>query len=117
MGGQEAVTATVDTFYDMLKDDPAMMRTFKGMFDDKTGQRGDRFKTMMRGLMCYMADGGCWYVGLSMYAAHSHMNITNEEYDGMMNHLDRAMAANQIGAGEREEMIDLFNELKADIIQ
>jgi hemoglobin len=117
MGGQDAVTATVDTFYDMLRNDPVMMRTFQGMFDDETGQRGDRFRTMMRGLMCYMGDGGCWYVGLSMYAAHSHMNITEDEYNGMMNHLDRAMAENKIGTTERKEMIDLFNELKAEIVQ
>jgi hemoglobin len=117
MGGQPGVTAIVDSFYDMLKQDPMMMRTFEGMFNDETGQRADRFKTMMRGLMCYMGDGGCWYVGLSMYAAHAHMDITEDEYGAMMDHLDRAMAINDIGADERKEMIDLFNELKADIVQ
>ena len=116
LGGQETVVASVETFYTMLKADPMMERTFKGVFDDKTGQRADRFKTMMRGLMCYMADGGCWYVGLTMHAAHSHMDITEAEYDAMMEHLDNALAAHNVGEKERDEMIELFNGLKSDIV-
>jgi hemoglobin len=116
MGGQEATIASVETFYGLLQADPMMWRTFSGVFEDKTGQRAERFKTMMRGLMCYMADGGCWYVGLTMHAAHSHMDITEEEYDAMMKHLDKALEMNSVGEKERTEMVELFNGLKSDIV-
>ncbi len=116
LGGQEVVTASVESFYSMLKADPVMWRTFEGVFTDESGTRANRFKEMMRGLICYMADGGCWYVGLSMHVAHSHMDISETEFDAMMTHLDRALQVNNVSQTERGEMISLFNEMKSDIV-
>lgn len=116
LGGQEVVVASVESFYTMLKADPMMWRTFEGVFTDESGARANRFKEMMRGLICYMADGGCWYVGLSMHVAHAHMDITEAEYDAMMTHLDRALQTNNVAEAERGEVLALFNEMKSDIV-
>jgi hemoglobin len=117
MGGEEAVAASVESFYDLLKADPLMFRTFEPVFEDETGTRSARFKAMMAAWMCTMAEGNCWYEGLSMSTAHSHMDITEQEFDVMMVHLDDAMELNSVGELERQEMIDLFNDMKYQVVQ
>lgn len=117
MGGQAVITASVDSFYAMLKEDRTMWRAFKPVLEDESGQRATRFKTMMATLMCRVGGGACSYEGLSMSDAHADMDVSGLEFDAMIEHLDRALHVNNVGAEERKEMVTIFNQMKHQIVR
>ncbi len=117
MGGQAAITASVDSFYTMLKEDGAMWRAFKSVFEDKSGQRATRFKAMMASMMCRVGGGDCSYEGLSMSDAHADMDVSGLEFDAMIEHLDHALHVNNVGAEERKDMVAIFNQMKHQIVR
>ena len=84
LGGQAAVDYAVDIFYHKVLEDDRIKHFFQGV--DMEKQRG-----MMRIFLGFAFGGPVNYSGKSMRAAHMHMNITDEHFDAVVEHLGETL--------------------------
>ena len=117
IGGQAVIASSMDSFYTILKADTTMQRSFRVIFEDETGTRATRIKDMMALWICKVADGDCFYYGMSMYEAHEYFRITGREFDAMISDLDKALFVNNVALEERSELLAIFNQMKGEIVQ
>jgi hemoglobin len=86
IGGQAAVVATVDEFYDRVLGDPHLQPYFEGR-DIK------RLKGHQRGFIAAAVGGPQLYSGRSMREAHASLNIVPAHFDLVVGHLVDALTA------------------------
>jgi hemoglobin len=80
IGGDAGLTAVVDVFYNRLWSDPELKRYFEGI--DR-----DALKRHQRMFLTYVLGGPEAYEGRSLPEAHRGLNITDEAFDEVANHL------------------------------
>lgn len=89
LGGEPAIAAAVDAFYDRMLDDPLIAPWFDGM--DMAN-----LKAHQRAYLAVALGGPEEYDGRSMRNAHAGLRITDEAYSRTIQHLSEALA--EIGA-------------------
>lgn len=80
IGGDAGLTEIVDVFYDRLWSDPGLRHYFEGI--DR-----DALKRHQRMFLTYVLGGPDAYDGRSLPEAHRGLDITNEAFDEVANHL------------------------------
>ncbi|GGW76260.1 group I truncated hemoglobin [Streptomyces griseoloalbus] len=109
LGGEDAVAAVVDIFYDKVLGDPDLKPYFAGVDLDRLKQHQRRFIGQALGSTRP-------YSGRSMRKAHEHLAITDAAFGRVVEHL----AASLGEAGVDEETIGIVAEtllpLKQDIV-
>ncbi|MGI9099904.1 MAG: group I truncated hemoglobin [Solirubrobacteraceae bacterium] len=81
VGGDAGLTVLVDHFYNRLWSDPYLKHYFEGI--DR-----DALKRHQRMFLTYALGGGPdAYDGRSLSEAHTGLNITDEAFDSVANHL------------------------------
>lgn len=109
LGGEDAVAAVVDLFYDRVLADPALSAYF-------TDVDLDRLKRHQRRFIGQALGAAHPYTGRSMRKAHAHLAITDAAFDRVVAHLAGALSE----AGVAEETIGTIAEallpLKPDIV-
>jgi len=56
------------------------------------------------------------YTGKTMLAAHTGMNITNQEYAVWFMQLDKAMATSGITGQSRTDIVNIINKMQGDVV-
>ena len=117
--GEQKLRAVVNDTVDMSAKDPkvGLDRAGKAAQWQPTPENVADFK---RGLFQFVADvagGPQDYRGKDMASAHKGMNITGEQFDAMMTHLQAAMDKNKVPAEEQRELKQVFNGTRAAIVQ
>ena len=79
IGGEDAVGAAVDIFYDKVLDDPTLARYLDGVDMQRLREHQREFMTAALG-------GPDEYLGRSMRAAHSGLGITDAAFDAVIGH-------------------------------
>ncbi|MHC3471435.1 group I truncated hemoglobin [Streptomyces sp. 7R007] len=109
LGGEEAVGAVVDLFYDRVLGDPELRPYFDGVDLDRLKQHQRRFIGQALGATRP-------YSGRSMRKAHEHLAITDDAFGRVVTHLAGALTE----AGVDEETIGTIAgtllPLKQDIV-
>ncbi|WP_234543441.1 group I truncated hemoglobin [Streptomyces shenzhenensis] len=109
LGGEEAVGAVVDIFYDKVLSDPDLQPYFTGVDLDRLKQHQRRFIGQALGATRP-------YSGRSMRKAHEHLAVTEEAFGRVVTHLAGALTE----AGVDEETIGTIAQtllpLKEDIV-
>ncbi|NJQ01730.1 group I truncated hemoglobin [Streptomyces zingiberis] len=85
LGGEPAVAAVVDIFYDKVLGDPELRPYF-------TGVDLDRLKAHQRRFVGQALGATRPYSGRSMRAAHQHLAITPAAFERVMGHLAASLA-------------------------
>ena len=111
IGGEPAVTAVVDAFYERLVADPELMSYFDG-------RDMRRLKAHQRALVTVALGGTSEeYAGKMMQPAHSGLAITHEAFDKVLDHLEAVLA----GAGVRPvtvaKILAILQPLRGDVVQ
>ncbi|WP_435344631.1 group I truncated hemoglobin [Haloarchaeobius sp. HRN-SO-5] len=109
LGGEEAVAAVVDDFYDRVLADEWVNHHFEGtdMEDLHSHQRQ---------FVAAAAGGPVDYDGRDMAAAHDGLDITDEEFDVVADHLATALATNGVAEADRETLMDEVAALRPAIV-
>lgn len=89
LGGEGAVSAVVDKFYEFMMADPVVSHFFAKTDMKKQAQSQKSFITMVCG-------GPNNYHGKDMKAAHAKMNIGKKEFDATWKHLHDALRFYQV---------------------
>ncbi|MEV0204344.1 group 1 truncated hemoglobin [Streptomyces sp. NPDC050788] len=109
LGGEEAVGAVVDLFYDKVLSDPDLQPYFTGVDLDRLKQHQRRFIGQALGATRP-------YSGRSMRKAHEHLAVTEDAFGRVVTHLAGALAE----AGVDEETIGTIAQrllpLKQEIV-
>jgi truncated hemoglobin YjbI/ketosteroid isomerase-like protein len=84
IGGEAAVAAAVDRFYDRVRADPRLAPFFAGM----TLQR---LKTHQRAFLTQALGGPAMYGGRGMRTAHAGLGLGDAHFDRVINHLRDAL--------------------------
>ncbi len=84
IGGNDAVTAAVDLFYEKVLADDRVKHFFDDV--DMPGQRGKQRK-----FLAYAFGAPVKYDGKDMRAAHAGMNLTEEHFGAIAEHLQATM--------------------------
>lgn len=112
VGGYDAINAVVDDFAAKLFSDPIVGVRFKGMSTDSR----DGFRQKNKNLLCRATGGECQIISRPAAVAHGGLNITEEEWDIVFNHLVETLENFEVPAQEKSELLAIAESLKGDIV-
>lgn len=110
MGGEAAVGAVVDKFYDFMMADPQVNHFFKNTDMAKQRCRQKQFITLVTG-------GPHNYEGADMKTAHCKLNILKSHFDITWKHLENALNHFKVKKVLIDELKAVFYSVEADIVR
>lgn len=110
IGGKPAVDAAVDIFYNRILNDPKLCRFFKHANMDSLRRMQAQFLSA--------ALGGPKYKGRNLRAAHANLKgIKDEHFDAVVGHLAATLAQLEVDEKIVQEIADMVEPLRADVLQ
>lgn len=119
LGGVNAISAVVDQFIANVAANPKMVRTFKPLLDDVGKGNTARVTALRNNLIDQIgeaAGGPQKYKGKDMVTAHKGMNITEDEFNSLVNDLVMALDKFKVPATEKGELLGVLGGLKGMIV-
>lgn len=110
LGGRDAVESVVDDFYDRVLTDERVLHHFED--SDTTELRAHQAQ-----FISTVTGGPVEYSGKDMREAHEGMGITDEEFDVVAEHLDDALAENDVSEDDREQVLAEVEALRPEIVE
>lgn len=109
LGGQEAITAVVDNFYDRMMKDDTVNYFFKETDMEKQRRHQAQFISFALG-------GPNQYTGQSMAKAHEGMNLQMEHFMTVGKHLSDALKDFNVSQEDIDTVINHLLTLKDDVL-
>ena len=109
-GGQPAVDKVVAYFIDEIGYDKAIYAYFRETDID-------RFTEKMTEHMCVQLDGPCTYTGDSMADSHKGMNVTEQDFNRLVDLLIAAMDRADIAHNTQNQLLAKLAPMRKDILQ
>jgi len=109
IGGQAALMAVVDDFYDRVLGDPDLVAYFAGTNMNRLKERQVQFFAAALG-------GPEPYTGVSMREAHRGRGIGQQQFDLVAGHLVASLAAAGVPGGTITNIVGRIAPLAADIV-
>ncbi len=115
LGGVYPIASVVDDFIerlfvnDTLNANPAIKEARA-----RVPKAGLKFHVTT--LVCQATGGPCKYVGRSMKEAHSHLNITQKEWDAMADDFKKTLDKFNVPQAEQDELFAIVGTTKSDIV-
>jgi len=109
LGGQPAITAVVDDFVGNVAGDGRI----NGFF-----ARTDiaRLKRLLVEQICQATGGPCTYTGRDMVTAHKGMNITDAQFNALVEDLVKSLDKFKVPEKEKDELLGALGGLKPQIV-
>lgn len=108
VGGAPAVRALVDAFYEKVWTDSQLNHYFEGV--DGAELKGHQAK-LITGVL-----GGPAYTGRDLGQVHSHLNITDADYETVVAHLVAACEDLSVPADVISAVGDVLGQVKPSIV-
>ena len=109
LGGKDAITAVVSQFLTNVLADDVINARFKNA--DPAG-----LKQKLIDQICQATGGPCTYTGKTMLAAHTGMQIKDEEFNALVGDLKKALDQFKVGAQEQNDLLTALGGMKGDIV-
>jgi methyl-accepting chemotaxis protein len=109
LGGQAALTAVVEQFYERVLADPLLVPFFARVNMPRLRKRQVQFFAQALG-------GPVAYKGRDMGAAHRNLAITQEHFDRVAGHLSDTLAALGVSQTLIDQVVALVSPLQEDIV-
>lgn len=110
LGGEPAIGAVVDEFYDRVLADESLAHHFDDV--DMSEQRSHQTK-----FISAVTGGPIQYGGDDMRTAHEGLSITDEEFDAIAGHLDDALREFDVDGADREAVLEAIEGFRAEIVE
>lgn len=114
LGGEPGLTRVVDDFVAIVVADPRIKEVHKKHF-----REGD-VAGLKRKLIDQVGEatgGPQKYKGKNMKEAHRGLGISDEDFDALVACLIQALDKNQVGQGEKDELLALLGPMRADVVE
>lgn len=109
LGGEEAITAVVNYFYELVLADDTVNHFFRNTDMEKQRKHQAKF-------IGFALGGPNQYTGASMAKAHAGMDLSEEHFNAIATHLHDALAHFNVGADEINQVLAKVSTLKDDIL-
>ncbi len=115
LGGVYPISVVVDTFIelllvnDVLNANPAINEARK-----RVPAAGLKFH--VTALVCQQTGGPCKYTGRGMKESHAHLNISEKEWQAMLEDFRRVLNNYRVPAKEQGELMAIVESTKKDIV-
>jgi hemoglobin len=109
LGGMAGIEGVIDEFLKNVTADARINKRF-----EKADAASLRQKLVDQ--VCQAAGGPCTYTGKNMVEAHTGMNITEEEFNALVEDLVKAMDAKGVPQKEKDEILGVLGPMKSDIV-
>lgn len=109
LGGQPAITAVVDDFVGNVAGD-ARINGFFARTDVP------RLKRQLADQVCQASGGPCTYGGRDMMSAHKGMNITDAQFNALVEDLVKTLDKFKVPEKEKGELLAALGGLKPQIV-
>ena len=115
LGGEEAITAVVSRFIDVLSDDD-LLNANPAIKEARDAADRDHLKAQVTAMVCQATGGPQEYTGRPMGEAHAQMNISGTEWDQMILQFVAALDEFGVPDAEKGELLEIMESTKADIV-
>ncbi|WP_254762353.1 group I truncated hemoglobin [Natrinema marinum] len=109
LGGEDAIAAVVDEFYDRVVADEQVAHYFDDI--DMQEQRAHQTK-----FISSVTGGPVDYSGREMAAAHADLEIGPADFEAIATHLDEALASFDVDDDDRQAVLEAVAGLRDDIV-
>ncbi|RBW68365.1 group I truncated hemoglobin [Bacillus taeanensis] len=109
LGGKEAISKVVDHFYDKVLAD----ETVNHFFENTDMEKQRRHQTQF---ISWAVGGLNQYSGRSMEKAHEGLNLQEEHFTAIANHLASSLQAFQVEQGDINQVLDKVASMKEQIL-
>ena len=115
LGGLTAISAVVDEFLGIVVADNRINKFFAATV--ASPQRVTAFRQNLIDQVCAGAGGPCAYTGKDMKSAHRTMQITDVEFDALVEDLVKALDKFNVPLPEKAALIGVLAPMRADIVE
>ena len=107
--GKEGIDRMTDDFVDRLVADPRIGARFRNA-------NLVRLRLELKHQFCYVAGGPCTYDGKTMTAAHAGMNLTNRDFNALVEDLQHAMDKERVPFTAQNQFLAKFAPMQHPIV-
>lgn len=114
LGGVDAISLVVDKFLTNVASDNVINARFEA-----TVANSSRLQLLRNNLIdqiCAGSGGPCIYKGKTMLAAHTGMNITQNEFNALVGDLVAALDFYDVPEAEKTELLGVLGPMQSDIV-
>jgi hemoglobin len=112
LGGTPAIASVVDTFLvEVLAD-----TVINARFNTLPGPRVAALRQNLIDQICQGTGGPCTYMGKSMLAAHTGMNISEAEFGALVGDLITSLDKHNVPEAEKTELLNVLGPMQGDIV-
>ena len=115
LGGLASISVIVSDLMDALAPDP-LLNANPAVAAARARVPAPYIKYQITAQICEAAGGPCQYVGRSMRDSHAHLNITEAEWERLITTLREVLDRNEVPAREQQQLLDIFESTKVDIV-
>jgi len=109
LGGKGAITAVVDSFVGLVGSDERINARF-------INADIPHLKAMLVEQICAASGGPCTYTGKDMKTVHAGMNITDDEFNALVDDLQKTMEHFKVAADAQKDLIGALAPMKPQIV-
>ena len=109
LGGADAIDVVVDEFYDRVLADESLASYFENTDTEALRDHQKEFITFVTG-------GAEEYDGPDMATAHAHLDVTEEAFGRVAEHLDASLRACDVADEDREELMSAVAGLQDAVV-
>lgn len=109
LGGSDGIRAVVSDFLTRVAQDERINAFFRGV-------NVPTLERLLNEQICQATGGPCVYSGRTMRATHEGMNITEAQFNALVEDLTAALAHANVPPRESNELLTALAGMKADIV-
>jgi hemoglobin len=114
LGGIDAITAVTNQFITNVVNDNRINGDFAATVSSES--RATLFTNNLIDQICQGSGGPCIYKGKTMLEAHTGMNITDAEFNALVEDLVAALNQFQVPAKEQNDLLAILGPMRSDIV-
>jgi hemoglobin len=115
LGGVKPISLVVDDFIDRLVANDILNEN-PMINAGREHSPAAYLKFQVTNLVCQATGGPCVYTGLGMKESHTHMNITENEWQVMSEEFKKTLDKFKVPEKEQKELFDIVESTKKDIV-
>lgn len=115
LGGLPAISVVVSDFIDVLVPDPILNEN-PAINAARERVPAAYLKYHVTAMVCQATGGPCTYHGRGMEESHAHLNITEEEWDRMVELFLEVLAKYDVPEAETQELLEIVGSTKSAIV-
>lgn len=116
LGGLMGISVVVDDFIDVIVADEEINKN-PAVAEARDRVPAAYLKYHVTAMVCQVTGGPCQYHGRTMKESHSHLNITEAEWDRMVTLFKDSLAKFEVPEKETGELLEIVGSTKGDIVK